>query len=885
MDFGLRIGHVAAEPLRASPEPPVEHAGALTSPEISLSNARLPRTDALAPLTPHSPAHPRRRTSSALPPIQRHGDTRAVGSGSSVKLSRPSTLRAQAPPALVPHGKPLMRVSDASARVPAPRAAGPQAGAVRRQPPDLQSVLVTPDASAYHATGPQVGAVRRQPSDLQSMLATPEASELTIVRSQDTRERVFGESTRTRTSLAHKFKFEQQQLQQLCAGAVELVPYHQQGDPEFDAPSPMRQRKQLFDSGSAQLGVVARLFWTAGRLPPDGAMSRATYLTIHRLICKAIASDLSESAARRAAHADWAHDAAGARSLGFGAFTGSLFDLADQWTDSVDLADYLHFLQVLFLRVTKAVRDSNAPAGSSVRVFRRFDDVASISMEALRHTHSQYRPHGAQLAPDARTDGADGAPRDSEREDGAQRSWFEQQQQLARDRGERPSARTLVAAGSELHASDARWGMAKAVALAVVRLAARNALLRRAARKSGVDSANSGAPLATAAPSAQAPALAASESESEDESIFGEAGAIEVADEARWQQVGGGGADGVGGASRASEAHEGTRQSPAARCASPGPASAPTAPAAPSLSPPLASNAPPRVEHPVIDAIVRKVRGALYGKDVGRLCATPEWASMGKDVFERFVRKVVRITPAQLTPSDCAALHGFLDRNADGVVSVDELLHFVTAQASSLPVGSEAANTRADGASDEPRGGRVKRSVSMGAARRVSGASGEASTRAADAMRPLRHVRDVDAAAVAGKLLPGRPLGLAPTPAAQRLSLPLGSLPVRPASTGDSDGALGDIGSVAHEPTGASPSQSAGKTAAALLPARRQSFTPAATALRLDALNACGKQSERSATQPPLRGVSTLGPRTGTGADGKVELTQRQSHGSPGAPT
>jgi hypothetical protein len=162
--------------------------------------------------------------------------------------------------------------------------------------------------------------------------------------------RIFAESSATRASMLHKFQFEERQLQLLVTGDEELVPYREQGNPTYDEPSPVRKRKGLLNTGAAQLAAVAKLYWDAGRLQKNASMPRDKYLVIHRLLCKALAPDLSERAARRAAEADWRHDSSeqesAATSLSFGGYTSSLFDLADQWTDSLDLDDYLHFLQV-----------------------------------------------------------------------------------------------------------------------------------------------------------------------------------------------------------------------------------------------------------------------------------------------------------------------------------------------------------------------------------------------------------------------------------------------------------------------------------------------------------------------------------------------------------
>ena len=63
--------------------------------------------------------------------------------------------------------------------------------------------------------------------------------------------------------------------------------------------------------------------------------------------------DFDEVEAWETAHEDWANDAQGEKTLHFDYFLNSVFELADLWTRTIDVHDYVHFLRRLVEETTK----------------------------------------------------------------------------------------------------------------------------------------------------------------------------------------------------------------------------------------------------------------------------------------------------------------------------------------------------------------------------------------------------------------------------------------------------------------------------------------------------------------------------------------------------
>lgn len=111
-------------------------------------------------------------------------------------------------------------------------------------------------------------------------------------------------------------------------------PYHTQGSEHWDDSLMMRKRTAIRKSQNVR--KAAMQFWsTAGKSVTD-RMGQSEYLSLHGLISRALAPELTSKEARQAAEEDWLEDCCGEDNLSFEKFTHGLTGVADMWTDSVE---------------------------------------------------------------------------------------------------------------------------------------------------------------------------------------------------------------------------------------------------------------------------------------------------------------------------------------------------------------------------------------------------------------------------------------------------------------------------------------------------------------------------------------------------------------------
>ena len=134
-------------------------------------------------------------------------------------------------------------------------------------------------------------------------------------------------------------------------------PYWQQGSERFDDPAnkaareALRQHPRVLEALETWWSTAAREAAPEER-DADGGLLEALYRTLSKMIYKAMIEQWDEAAADKSATDDWERDAKGGTSLDRGAFTDSLFELADTWAYEVDPDEYASLLWALFSCLT-----------------------------------------------------------------------------------------------------------------------------------------------------------------------------------------------------------------------------------------------------------------------------------------------------------------------------------------------------------------------------------------------------------------------------------------------------------------------------------------------------------------------------------------------------
>ena len=474
--------------------------------------------------------------------------------------------------------------------------------------------------------------------------------------------RVFGETSSTVRSLTNKFKHETGQYTQ------NATPYYLQGNLDFESEEARAERLALKAHSAEHFRAVVRCYWRSANLRDGDVMLQPRYLEIHRLICMAIAPRMPARAAKRAGQLDWEHDSKGADELSFDGYCEAIFDLADQWCDSTELKDYLHFAEMLYIRITKRIAGAprDTPTHTSARrAFCQPTEVKALTATLLTRGSSE----AAQLkeeelpavalaagaaaardeqadttesanAPDDGVPAAERTPAGSRAQDAAAfesgvrvLQWYTQLQKKRRERvSERPSMQMLGEMSDLVVA--ARWAAARAKATAANRLA----------------------PIAPSA--AGAPPLRASNN------------AEEAEEEAHDDEV----------------------------ALAQGPYVLPDPAATLPIPPPTAA----------LRIVRKKLQAASYGQRWAALFSKVDRDRSGRlDVDEliALVRRVLRIPPAVMPPVDILDLHAFLDLDSDGSVSVGELHAFLISDDELRPAARPTAATLQDIARSGAEGG------------------------------------------------------------------------------------------------------------------------------------------------------------------------------------
>lgn len=87
---------------------------------------------------------------------------------------------------------------------------------------------------------------------------------------------------------------------------------------------------------------------------PGEGIAREVYLRFHDNLVDVLLPKASEEQRRALQARDWAVDSGGADTLSYDRFAKAMFELTDQWTTSVDPAEYKAFVDALRFRLSKA---------------------------------------------------------------------------------------------------------------------------------------------------------------------------------------------------------------------------------------------------------------------------------------------------------------------------------------------------------------------------------------------------------------------------------------------------------------------------------------------------------------------------------------------------
>ena len=111
-------------------------------------------------------------------------------------------------------------------------------------------------------------------------------------------------------------------------------------------------------------------YWSTFGKGMGEELTKAEYMSVHRLIARALAPELNDEEAVLAAEKDWGDDLGELElsrqsAMTFQLYLDSLLEIADMWTVDVDDTEYAVFLHKVYRRVTKPVAPSIAASKST----------------------------------------------------------------------------------------------------------------------------------------------------------------------------------------------------------------------------------------------------------------------------------------------------------------------------------------------------------------------------------------------------------------------------------------------------------------------------------------------------------------------------------------
>ncbi|CAM9693182.1 unnamed protein product, partial [Laminaria digitata] len=117
----------------------------------------------------------------------------------------------------------------------------------------------------------------------------------------------------------------------------EPVPYKRQGNPAVNTPNSVRKRMTLRKKPLIQ--EITNEYWCFPGLNPEGSdeMTKESYVKLNRKLHLALIPDTTDEDAETSAEVDWLRDTARWNNkMTKEAFSSSMFELADIWTENIN---------------------------------------------------------------------------------------------------------------------------------------------------------------------------------------------------------------------------------------------------------------------------------------------------------------------------------------------------------------------------------------------------------------------------------------------------------------------------------------------------------------------------------------------------------------------
>jgi hypothetical protein len=124
------------------------------------------------------------------------------------------------------------------------------------------------------------------------------------------------------------------------------------------------------------IGVLDQIWELTDRFPKDGKIQKAEYLIMSNKLNRIFCADDDEYTADKKAEEEWARDTFGRETMDKTTFTQAWFQLADIWTEDIDVDEYYHFLQIVlraFSEINQAGR-RNFKSDENVLSFEDSED-------------------------------------------------------------------------------------------------------------------------------------------------------------------------------------------------------------------------------------------------------------------------------------------------------------------------------------------------------------------------------------------------------------------------------------------------------------------------------------------------------------------------------
>lgn len=173
------------------------------------------------------------------------------------------------------------------------------------------------------------------------------------------------------------------------AAELDAIPFWQQGDDSLNTEAVLAVRAKI----RRHPDVVEQLqrWWvtaqssmreTHGDAYPAHVLARDEYIRISRLLSKALLAEYDAPEAQRCAEEDFATDSGGLETMTREQFMDGVYELADVYTRTVKVEEYVTFLKQLFDRVTKNAGGKHFWLAESAVKYGGYEDEDNSNSES-----------------------------------------------------------------------------------------------------------------------------------------------------------------------------------------------------------------------------------------------------------------------------------------------------------------------------------------------------------------------------------------------------------------------------------------------------------------------------------------------------------------------